>query len=223
MANSDGFHLTLPSDGSMETFPDNTLAHFKTLLPQTLDLSEGEWEVGLTEMMFPNNLENIDDVTEAMVDILIPTHLNVRPKDPNIYETGRYQLINLGRQKIIEALVLVPWEKAIWTTPIDSGSEADLYRVKFRGGPYLHPQALIEEINEGLRRCLSEVWKKFPTEVNFVQEVGSMQLVFKKDYSRIEYQINGEELSRLHLCIRFPPSLNYKLGFGDELVRSTKT
>ena len=119
--------------------------------------------------------------------------------------------------------MLVPWEKAIWSTPIDGGSEADLYRVKFRGRPYLHPQALIEEINEGLRRCLSEVWKKFPTEVNFVQEVGSMQLVFKKDYSRIEYQINGEELSRLHLCIRFPPSLNYKLGFGDELVRSTRT
>ena len=70
MANSDGFHLTLPSDGSMETFPDNTLAHFKTLLPQTLDLSDGEWEVGLTEMMFPNNLENIDDVTEALFDIM---------------------------------------------------------------------------------------------------------------------------------------------------------
>ena len=149
MANSDGFHLTLPSDGSMETFPDNTLAHFKMLLPQTLDLSDGEWEVGLTENMFLNNLENIDDVTEAMFDTMIPIHLKVRPKDPNIYETGRYQLINLGRQKMINALVLVPWDKAIWNYPIDGTSEADLYRVIFRGGPYLHPQALIEEINEG--------------------------------------------------------------------------
>ena len=104
MTSSDGCHWTLPSDWSMETFPDNTLAHFKTLLPQTLDLSDGEWEVGLTEMMFPNNLENIYDVTETMFD-MIPTHLNVRPKDPNIYETGRYQLINLGRLKIIDALV----------------------------------------------------------------------------------------------------------------------
>ena len=47
-------------------------------------------------MIFPNNLENIDDVSEAMFDIMIPIHLNVRSKDPNIYETGRYQLINLG-------------------------------------------------------------------------------------------------------------------------------
>ena len=45
--------------------------------------------MGLTEMMFPYNLENIDDATEAMFDIMIPTHLNVRPKDPNIYERGR--------------------------------------------------------------------------------------------------------------------------------------
>ena len=85
-------------------------------------------------MMFPNNLENIDDVTEAMFDIMIPSHLNGRLKDPNIYETGQYQLINLGRQKIIDALVLVPWEKTIWSTPIDGTSENDLYRVKFRGG-----------------------------------------------------------------------------------------
>ena len=56
---------------------------------------------GFAEKMFPNNLENIDDVTEAMFDIMIPIHLKGRPKDPNIYETGRYQLINLGRQKMI--------------------------------------------------------------------------------------------------------------------------
>ena len=116
--------------------------------------------------------------------------------------------------------MLVPWENTIWSIPIDGALDADLYRVKFRGGSYLHPQALIEEINEGLRRCLSEVWAKFP---RLGEKIGTMQLVFKKDFSRIEYQITGEELSALHLCIRFPPSLNYKLGFGDELVRSTRT
>ena len=70
MASSDGFHLTLPSDGSMETFPDNTLAHFKTSLPQPLDFTEGEWEVGLTEMLYPTFLENISK-DEAFLDLLI--------------------------------------------------------------------------------------------------------------------------------------------------------
>ena len=80
--------------------------------------------------------------------------------------------------------MLVPWENTIWSIPIDGALDANLYRVKFRGGSYLHPraQALIEEINEGLRRCLSEVWKKFPTEENFAEKVGNMQLVFKKDF-----------------------------------------
>ena len=54
----------------METFPENTVAQFKTFLLQTLDLSDEKWVVGLTEMMFPNNLENIDDVTEALFDIM---------------------------------------------------------------------------------------------------------------------------------------------------------
>ena len=52
MANSDGCYLTLPSDGWMATFPNNTVAQFKTLLPQRIDLTEGEWEVGLSEMMY---------------------------------------------------------------------------------------------------------------------------------------------------------------------------
>ena len=43
MASSDGIYLTLPSDGSMATFP-NTVAQFKTLLPQTIDLTDGELE-----------------------------------------------------------------------------------------------------------------------------------------------------------------------------------
>ena len=67
----DGFHLTLPSDGSMETFPDNTLAHCKTRLPQPLDFTEGEWEVGLTKMLYPTFLENISK-DEAFLDLLIP-------------------------------------------------------------------------------------------------------------------------------------------------------
>ena len=71
MASSDGFYLTLPVDGSIETFPDNTLAHFKTRLPQPLDLTDGEWEVGLSEMLYPTSLENISK-DESFLDLLIP-------------------------------------------------------------------------------------------------------------------------------------------------------
>lgn len=95
MAQNTGFHMTLRSDGSMYTFPENTAAHFKTLLPQTMDFTDGEWEVGLTEMMYPNILRNIDP-KEAHFDILIPTHLHVEPEDPDIYRAGRLTIEKIG-------------------------------------------------------------------------------------------------------------------------------
>ena len=44
------FYLTLPSNASMKMYPDNTLAHYITDLPQRIDLT-GEWECGLTEIL----------------------------------------------------------------------------------------------------------------------------------------------------------------------------
>ena len=41
------FYLTLASNASMEMYPDNTLAHYITDLPQRIDLT-GEWECGDT-------------------------------------------------------------------------------------------------------------------------------------------------------------------------------
>lgn len=67
MAGSDGFYLTLPSDGSMETFPQNTEAQFKTLLPQTVDLTDGEWQVGLTEMMYGSSVNTSQQTNPILI------------------------------------------------------------------------------------------------------------------------------------------------------------
>lgn len=45
------FYLTLLSNLSIDYFPENTLAHFHTKLPQKIDLL-GEWVVGVTEISF---------------------------------------------------------------------------------------------------------------------------------------------------------------------------
>ena len=47
MTSSDGFYMTLPADGSIDVYPNNTLSNFTNRLVQPVDLSEGEWEVGL--------------------------------------------------------------------------------------------------------------------------------------------------------------------------------
>ena len=44
----------------MSTFPDNTLAKFTTLLPQSLAL-HGTWEVALVELSWPGLIENVTE------------------------------------------------------------------------------------------------------------------------------------------------------------------
>ena len=52
------FYLHLPSNSSLDTFPDNTLTEYRVGLPQTITL-EGEWEVALTEIHYPHSWNNI--------------------------------------------------------------------------------------------------------------------------------------------------------------------
>ena len=48
------FYITLPGNASMDLFPQNTLTHFKTKLSSPIQL-DGDYEVALTEIMFPFN------------------------------------------------------------------------------------------------------------------------------------------------------------------------
>jgi len=51
------FYLTLPSNSSMDYYPQNTVAQYTTKLNSTIELN-GEWEVGLTEISVPSNVHN---------------------------------------------------------------------------------------------------------------------------------------------------------------------
>ena len=55
------FYITLPSDSSMKYYPDNTVAKFVTKLPEPIKL-EGEYEVGLAEIIYPRTWYNINNV-----------------------------------------------------------------------------------------------------------------------------------------------------------------
>ena len=154
---SDGFHLTLPSDRSMETFPENTLAHFKTRLPQPIDLTEGEWEMGLSEMTYPTSLDNITK-NESFFDILVPWGQHNAVQDPNPTKTNRYKLEQLGG-KINHLVVhtLVDWRDSYWHKQFLSLLNVGyfiVFRVHFRSGPYPQASGLVDEINEGIRRCI---------------------------------------------------------------------
>jgi len=52
------FYLTLPSNASMDVFPNNTTAMYVTKLPKAIELS-GEWVVSLKEISAPLAFDNI--------------------------------------------------------------------------------------------------------------------------------------------------------------------
>ena len=59
------FYLTLPSNSSIEYFPNNTLTHFITKLHNDVSLN-GDWEVALVDIIYPRNWHN---VSEQYIDI----------------------------------------------------------------------------------------------------------------------------------------------------------
>ena len=60
--------MTLPSNSSMKTHPNNTLTRYVTHLSNRVDL-DGEWEVGLSEIMFPRTWYNARE-DELWFDII---------------------------------------------------------------------------------------------------------------------------------------------------------
>ena len=60
MSQQQSFTINLVSNASMSTFPDNTLAKFTTLLPQSLVL-HGTWQVALVELSWPGLIENVTE------------------------------------------------------------------------------------------------------------------------------------------------------------------
>ena len=55
---SDDCYLVLPSNASMTTHPNITLAQYITNLPRRISLS-GDWECGLTEIHYPHDWYNV--------------------------------------------------------------------------------------------------------------------------------------------------------------------
>ena len=52
------FYVTLPSNSSMDVFPNNTLTSFRVQLPHTIDLN-GDCEVGLYSVIYPRTWYNL--------------------------------------------------------------------------------------------------------------------------------------------------------------------
>jgi len=63
------FYLTLPSNSSMQYYPENTVARYTTKLDNTIEL-QGMWKVGLVEIFVPTVIANVVR-DECLLDIVV--------------------------------------------------------------------------------------------------------------------------------------------------------
>ena len=75
---SSGFYVQLPSNASMDLYPNNKLCCYKTQLPRTLHF-DGKYEVGLVEIQYPNSWRTFHEENSYKVTIQhVPDFIDVR-------------------------------------------------------------------------------------------------------------------------------------------------
>lgn len=77
--------LVLPSNSSMNHYPNNTLTKFTVKLPHSLDLSSGQWECGLFEIQFFKSWYN---VTDAYIKVKQGNNIYVSHIQDGYYENA---------------------------------------------------------------------------------------------------------------------------------------
>ena len=93
--------ITLPSDSSFRTQPENKIGSYKVDLDPPLDLVSGEnWEIGLLAVLYPSRWKNVLDENEMVLGITFPRNhspCSLRV-DPGSYLGIKDLLRNLNRQ-----------------------------------------------------------------------------------------------------------------------------
>ena len=90
------FYVTLPSNSSVEYFPDNKTSNFVTKLSRTLQL-DGEWEVGLAEIVYPHSWYNIREGKNA-VEIYAPNNLYL------VFKTAEFSIQPAYYEKVQDVI-----------------------------------------------------------------------------------------------------------------------
>jgi hypothetical protein len=104
----------------MESFPNNTVVQFETLLPHPLDLKDGNWEVALTDMMYSVDLKNIS-TQEAYFDVFIPQQHGRTLTDHNVYRWDRLTMQKIGLEMLANCPALVIWDQTQWKHYVTRG------------------------------------------------------------------------------------------------------
>ena len=141
------FYLTLPSNSSMDYYPENTLAHYTTKLNSVIEL-DGEWEIGLTEISIPSHVHNVIE-GQCYYDLYIAgVHIRRINVTPGHYRRMRDLVEDLHRSQRAQ-VPLQSHEPLLVEFSFDTGNK----RVRMTCEDSLH-QHMHVEFNANLARLL---------------------------------------------------------------------
>ena len=91
ISNSNEFTIDLLSNASMDVFNENTMAAFRNQLSQPIHL-QGEWQVALTSLSFPSNINNVNsgEIVVYKISMTDPNESSNRSGQLRKIRTGIY-------------------------------------------------------------------------------------------------------------------------------------
>ena len=96
------FTVELVSNASFDCYPNSTLSSFTNFLPEQINL-DGEWEVAITELLYPSLYQNITEGKFFYLDEATP---DTKPSDYYTLDPGLYpsisDIVNEMNRKIQE-------------------------------------------------------------------------------------------------------------------------
>lgn len=184
------FYVTLPSNASMDVYPDNTLTEYRVNLPSPIQL-EGSHEVALAEIQYPRTWSNLE-VHEARVKLHIKYKKNLSsmiefPIPPEFYETTEDLVETLNDYLEEEIKRLIHKKSAVSQYLIMIGGKTDgtnvlkLHHMKLRNMVYAESKPGIRlQLSPAIRGMLgfslTYIGSKFPYETP-ENDVGVCEMV----------------------------------------------
>ena len=104
----DDFYLTLPSNSSLQEFPQNANNNFKVRLPKVIRLDEGDWKVALASISLPDPKNVLPSwLTDDVVLFTVTSYYSEKNNSTNkiSFETD-VKLPHIGRQVDFTSMTL---------------------------------------------------------------------------------------------------------------------
>ena len=198
------FYVTLPSDASMQQFPDNSSAQWSTKLKTPISLS-GKWEVAMVEFQYMNSLYTISQAQDLIVNQMVQVYQEV-PQQAVLQKTS---------SEPTPAGLTVTMKKPEAATQYKYKLESSV--IRFEPGNY-KPEDFINKLVSGSPELLPvETDNK---EVDILEN-STKQKAFKAElYSHADHWLRFNFPSR-RVSIYFPPqsiALQKILGIDQNVI-----